>query len=130
MDLSAADRRAGLRVESSREVVLAEGETGDPRGLSVAAVEVEVSWVEPGRSVRERVGLFQFKEMVREAGRRGLPVTLAPGYAHRRGEGDPALETGTGGPAPGGEAGEKFDLLGLVRSLLRQEAESLGPAYG
>jgi hypothetical protein len=112
-------------------------------------VEVEVSWVEGGRGVRERVDLFRFKEMVREAGRRGLPVALASGYAHRREGADPALQEGASPPtqpdsrsasrasgaergaeAPKEEGGEGFDLLGLVRSLLRQEQESLGPAYG
>ncbi|MEM3085796.1 MAG: hypothetical protein QXO51_01720 [Halobacteria archaeon] len=156
-DLSRADPGHGLRVESSRETRLADGEPGDPRGVAYAAVEVEVSWVDArpetrpagtsehggpgsrGRGVREWVDLFRFKEMVREADRRGLPVALAPGYVHRRASSParpvfaPAAgESGGGGEAeaPKKEGGEGFDLLGLVRSLLRQERESLGPAYG
>lgn len=131
MDLSRADPAYGLRVESSREVRLTEGDPGDPRGVAFGAIEVEFSWVQGGRGVRETVDLFQFKEWFREAGRRGLPVALAPGYAHRREAQEPALREGEPPPEPAArEAGEKFDLLDTVRRLLRQERESVGPAYG
>lgn len=127
-DLSSADPGYGLRVERSRETRVAEGDTGDPRGVALAAVEVEVSWVAGGRGVREVVDLFGFKELYREASRRGLPVALAPSYTHQRETDEPEPKAGKGPPEP--HAKEKFDLLGLVRSLLRQERESVGPAYG
>ncbi len=125
MDVSRADPGYGLRVESSREVGLGEGDAGDPRGVTLSAVEVEISWMEGSRGVREVVDLFGFKELYREASRRGLSVVLAPGYTHQR-EAAPQEE----GQAPAGESAEKFDLLDLVRDLLRWERESLGPAYG
>lgn len=127
MDVSRADPGYGLRVESSREVGLGEGDAGDPRGVTLSAVEVEISWMEGSRGVREVVDLFGFKELYREASRRGLPVVLAPGYTHQR-EAAPQEEEPR--QAPAGEAAEKFDLLDLVRDLLRRERESLGPAYG
>lgn len=133
MDLSGADPGHGLRVESSREVRMTDGDVGDPRGVAYAGVEVEVSWLEKGGGRRERVDLFAFKELYREAVRRGLPVVLAPGYAHKREAADPALKAEGEEPGPEGasqEPEEKFDLLALVRRLLRQERESLGPAYG
>lgn len=132
MDLSGADSGYGLRVESSREIPMTDGDVGDPRGVAYAGVEVEVSWLEKGRGRRERVDLFAFKELYREAVRRGLPVALAPGYAHKREAAGPALsaEGGEPGPEAAQEPEEKFNLLALVRSLLRQERESLGPAYG
>lgn len=122
MDLARADPAHGLRVERSREIRLAEGEVGDPRSVTLSSIEVEFSWVEAGRAGREVVDLFRFKELYREATRRGVPVLLASGYTHQR-------EAEEAAPAPEAAAGE-FDLLALVRSLLRQEQESLGPAYG
>ncbi|MBI4361965.1 MAG: hypothetical protein HY558_02210 [Euryarchaeota archaeon] len=141
MEISDLDPGAAILVEQSRARVMVLEDPQGGKGVPVEEIEVEVMGrARGGREVRGVLDLFAFKALVAQADRQGLPVSYGPSYVHRTsGESveevmahpEFSIEKETPRLQSAAERETRdFDIIGLVREMLRREADLVGPAYG
>jgi hypothetical protein len=126
LDLREIDREYGLCIEKSMSRFVREEDVLGLEAHGFVEVSVTVSYKKGGNPYRlPDISFFEFKDLYREACRRGIEVRRGEGYAH-------VLQGGreAGGASEEEEEGNlSFDIIEYTHEMVRREREDVDALY-
>lgn len=112
-----------IKVQGARNI----GFSSDDEGTSWTELEISLAGIKDGKPVEsEKMPFLKFKQLVKTADRRGIPLEADCGTG---GESSCGSGSGTCGGSCGGQSVDVDSVIELARKLIKEEAQSYDPSF-